>query len=54
MLRGNTYAGTEEQWYQKHLEALREKGIMKLIDTPMMLELRGNMFIMLMRMIPTH
>jgi hypothetical protein len=50
LLRGNLYAGDEEHWYQGHLLALREAGIMKVIDVPMMLELRGNMFIMLQRM----
>jgi hypothetical protein len=50
LLWGNTYAGDEEHWYEGHLDALREEGIMKLIEVPMMWELRGNMFIMLMRM----
>jgi DNA-binding XRE family transcriptional regulator len=50
LLRENTYAGADEQWYQKHLSALKKAEIMTLIDIPMMLELRGNMFIMLMRM----
>jgi hypothetical protein len=50
LLRGTTYAGDEEHWYQKHLEALRENKIMNYITVPTMLELRGNMFIMLMRM----
>jgi hypothetical protein len=50
LLRGTQYATTEANRYQKHLEALREEEIMKSISTPMMKELRGNMFIMLMRM----
>jgi hypothetical protein len=50
MLRGNKQAGTEEDWFQKHLNALREEDIMRFIDTPMMLELRGNILIMLWRM----
>jgi hypothetical protein len=44
------YVGDEEHRYQRHLLALKEAGIMKVIDVPMMLELRGNMFLMLQRM----
>jgi hypothetical protein len=50
LLWGNLYAADEQHWYEKHLEALREANIMKLITTPMRLDLRGNIFIMLMRM----
>jgi hypothetical protein len=49
LLRGTTYAGTETQWYQSHLQALRTKDIMHVIDDPMMQELRGNALIMLKR-----
>jgi hypothetical protein len=49
LLWGNLYASGEEYWYQGHLSALGEEGIMKVIDSPMMVELRGNMFIMLWR-----
>jgi hypothetical protein len=49
LLRGNKYAGTEENWYRRHLQALREEEIMQYIDAPMMQELRGNVFLMLMR-----
>ncbi|MEI8091371.1 MAG: S-layer homology domain-containing protein [bacterium] len=43
----NTSDGTKR--YTKHLEALKNAGIMKNISTPTMDELRGNVFIMLMR-----
>ncbi len=43
----NTSDGTQR--YTKHLEALKNADIMKNISTPMMEELRGNVFIMLMR-----
>ncbi len=36
-------------WYSKHLQALKEAGIMMRISTPMMLELRGYVMLMLMR-----
>lgn len=36
-------------WYSKHLQALKEAGIMMRIATPMMLELRGYVMLMLMR-----
>jgi hypothetical protein len=49
ILRGNTYAGTEQEWYQKHLQALHKRGIMNFISEPMMLELRGNTLLMLQR-----
>ena len=35
--------------YSKHLQALKDHGIMKKIETPMMLELRGYVMLMLMR-----
>jgi hypothetical protein len=52
MLRGTAYAQwpADLTYYGKHLQALQEAGIMKLISDPEMLELRGNMFIMLQRM----
>ena len=49
LLRGNTYAGNEENRYKAHLNALNEAGIMNFISDPMMVELRGNVFIMLQR-----
>jgi hypothetical protein len=50
MLRGTSYADTEEQRYQKHLEALRKAGIMKTISNPMRKELRGTTLLMFQRM----
>jgi hypothetical protein len=49
ILWGTTYAGTEQERYQKHLQALHEKGIMNFISDPMMKELRGTTFLMLHR-----
>jgi len=48
LLRGTTYASNEIHWYEKHLQALKDHNIMYYITTPMMQEIRGNMFIMLM------
>jgi hypothetical protein len=50
MLRGTQYAGTENYWYQSHLNALKSRGIMNYTDAPMIRELRGNVFIMLHRL----
>jgi hypothetical protein len=49
MLRGTTYAGTETQRYQNHLQALHTFKIMTNISNPMIVELRGNIFLMLSR-----
>jgi len=50
LLRGNLHAGDEINRYQTHLQALKNAEIIKLTDNPMMIELRGNIFIMLQRM----
>jgi hypothetical protein len=52
MLRGTKYAQwpNDPTYYGRHLQALHDAEIMRLISDPMMLELRGNMFIMLQRM----
>jgi hypothetical protein len=50
LLRGNTYANSENQRYQNHLLALYKAKIITLIDNPMMQELRGNILLMLLRM----
>ena len=49
LLRGNTYQGTEEYWYHNHLLALRREEVIKQIDIPFSQEIRGNVFLMLMR-----
>jgi hypothetical protein len=38
-----------EAWYTKHLQALSEAGYIKKIDTPLMRELRGYVFLILNR-----
>ncbi|MDR0650994.1 MAG: hypothetical protein LBG59_06450 [Candidatus Peribacteria bacterium] len=49
MIRGTTYAGTEGEWYQSHLEALKKEGIMHTIDQPTLREARAHIFIILHR-----
>jgi hypothetical protein len=49
MLRGTTYKGTEEEWYQNHLLALRKEEIIQTDRAPMEIELRGYVFLMLHR-----
>ncbi|MDR2541261.1 MAG: hypothetical protein LBD11_05900, partial [Candidatus Peribacteria bacterium] len=51
MFRGLQYATQlgDETYYGKHLQALKKAGIMNYISDPSLLELRGNIFIMLMR-----
>ncbi|GHV23317.1 hypothetical protein FACS189428_6670 [Clostridia bacterium] len=49
LLRQNTYAGGKP-YYAKHLQALKENGIMTQIDTPeARVELRQRVRLMLMR-----
>jgi hypothetical protein len=49
LLRGNTYAGTEEMRYQNHLQALQKYQIMHSISSPLMLEIRKNVMVLLFR-----
>ncbi|MDR0370062.1 MAG: S-layer homology domain-containing protein [Candidatus Peribacteria bacterium] len=49
MLRGNTYKGTEEERYQKHLLALKKENIIQTDRNPMEVELREYVFLMLYR-----
>ncbi|MDR2541352.1 MAG: hypothetical protein LBD11_06420 [Candidatus Peribacteria bacterium] len=53
LLRGTKYATQQgdETYYGRHLQALKKAGIMNFISDPDMLELRGNVFLMLWRMI---
>ncbi|MDR3169519.1 MAG: hypothetical protein LBU27_07380 [Candidatus Peribacteria bacterium] len=53
LLRGTTYATQtkEEIYYGRHLQALQNAGIMRIISQPEMLELRGNVLLMLQRSI---
>ncbi|MDR3169234.1 MAG: hypothetical protein LBU27_05795 [Candidatus Peribacteria bacterium] len=53
LLRGTTYATQtkEEAYYGRHLQALQNAGIMRIISHPEMLELRGNVLLMLQRSI---
>ncbi|MDR2541733.1 MAG: hypothetical protein LBD11_08615 [Candidatus Peribacteria bacterium] len=49
LLRQNTYAGGKP-YYMKHLQALKENGIMTQIDNPeSRVELRQRVWLMLMR-----
>jgi hypothetical protein len=50
VLRGDIYNGGEI-YYKKHLDALKEAGIMNKIDTPLAKELRGWVMLMLMRIV---
>jgi hypothetical protein len=47
-LRGNKHNGWSP-YYANHLQALHDAGIMNNITNPRMLELRGNVMLMLMR-----
>ena len=47
-LWGDKYNGATP-FYKNHLEALRDAGIMKMIDTPNQMEIRGYVMLMLMR-----
>jgi hypothetical protein len=51
MFRGTQYATQlgDKTYYSRHLQALKKVGIMNYISAPTMLELRGNIFLMLMR-----
>ena len=51
LLYGKAYNATRSTQlrYAAHLKALKDVGIMTKIDTPMMPELRGNVFLMLFR-----
>ncbi|MDR3169673.1 MAG: hypothetical protein LBU27_08270 [Candidatus Peribacteria bacterium] len=53
LLRGTTYATQpgDETYYDRHLQALKNAGIMKVITQPEMLELRGNILLLLMKTI---
>ncbi|MDR0859436.1 MAG: hypothetical protein LBO09_00160 [Candidatus Peribacteria bacterium] len=49
LLRGEIYATQkgDETYYGRHLQALKKAGIMNFISNPDMLELRGNILLML-------
>jgi hypothetical protein len=47
LLRGTTYAGTEEFWYHSHLLALKKAGIMIDDTAPLNREIRKNVFAIL-------
>jgi hypothetical protein len=49
MLRGNENNEWRNTYYEKHLAALKQAGIMTKIDTPSMKELRWRVMLMLMR-----
>ncbi|MDR3168777.1 MAG: hypothetical protein LBU27_03310 [Candidatus Peribacteria bacterium] len=53
LLRGTTYATQlgDETYYGRHLQALKNAGIMKVISQSEMVELRGNILLMLLRSI---
>ncbi|MDR3169210.1 MAG: hypothetical protein LBU27_05665 [Candidatus Peribacteria bacterium] len=55
LLRGTTYAPQpdDETYYDRHLQALKNAGIMKVISQPEMLELRGNILLMFWRITTT-
>lgn len=56
-LFGETYniqTGENYERYQKHLNALNDKSIMNMINTPWMVELRGRVMLMMMRADPTQ
>ncbi|MDO4713250.1 MAG: hypothetical protein Q4B28_00915 [bacterium] len=48
-LWGDKYNTTETPYYKNHLVALKDAGIMKMIDTPNQLEIRGYVMLMLQR-----
>ncbi|MDD3868674.1 MAG: leucine-rich repeat domain-containing protein [Candidatus Absconditabacteria bacterium] len=50
LLRGNIYAGEEINWYQEHLSAVKNAGIIQIDIDPKTKELRGNIFTMFQRM----
>ena len=50
MLWGNLYAGTPEERYQNHLQALKDAGVIKVEIHPFTPELRVNVYTMLSRM----
>jgi hypothetical protein len=49
LLRGTTYASQQGDaaYYVRHLQALKDAGIMRVIAQPEMVELRGNILSML-------
>ena len=51
LLRGTKHAtqSEDETYYGRHLQALKNAGIMKVISDPEMLELRGNILLLLQR-----
>ena len=49
LLRRGKNQGSEQYRYQNHLIALHKAGIINSIEQPMILETRGNVFLMLMR-----
>jgi hypothetical protein len=51
LLRGTEYAtqAWDETYYGRHLQALKNAGVMKAISQPEMLELRGNILLMLLK-----
>jgi hypothetical protein len=49
LLRWDAYNSQPGQWYEAHLKALNENGIMKKINDPTMFEKRQNVMIMFYR-----
>lgn len=50
----NVSTGEKNERYQKHLQALNEKSVMNVINTPWMVELRGRVMLMMMRADPNY
>ena len=50
MLRGNTYRGSDERWYQNHLLALKRAEVLQQDVSPSAKELRENVFAILYKM----
>jgi hypothetical protein len=48
ILRGSTYEGNDQAWYQRHLQALKDNNIITNGD-PMIKELRARVFLQLYR-----
>ncbi|MDR0607286.1 MAG: hypothetical protein LBG52_02810 [Candidatus Peribacteria bacterium] len=48
-MRGTTYASQQGDaaYYARHLQALKDAGIMRIIAQPERVELRGNILLML-------
>ncbi|MDR0608091.1 MAG: hypothetical protein LBG52_07295 [Candidatus Peribacteria bacterium] len=55
-MRGTTYASQlgDTAYYARHLQALKDAGIMRVIAQPEMLELRGNILLMLWKSVGNY